>query len=364
MQKIYVNEIKEGMMVDSVFLCSHKALLFGKNNKSYINLKLLDKTGWVEARIWDQAEVLSQNFEKFEYVQVKGRVVYYQDHLQFNVFDIQRLDPHQIQPADFLPTTGKDIPKMYEDLLRFCGEDMKNPWVRQLLISILEDPTYKNDFMRAPAAKTHHHAWVGGLLEHILGLCKLAKSVLPHYPQINPDLVFAGLILHDFGKIEELRTDRLFEYTDKGRLIGHLIISVEILLKKAAAIPDFPEKILQHLEHIVLSHHGRLEYGSPKLPMTLEALTVSYLDDLDSKIQGFSDLVARDIEGDPTWTPMNALFQRPLYKRTFRDLEESYPTPNLPEKKIEDKRRPYSKEPLKNNLGDLLQRTIEEKSES
>src|SRR5262249_356821 len=160
-----------------------------------------------------------------------------------------------------------------------------NPWIRRLLLSILEDPQYSGAFQRAPAAKTNHHAWVGGLLEHILGLCKLAKAVLAFYPDVNLDLVLAGMIFHGFGKIEENESQRPFEYTDKGRLIGHLIIGVEILIRKAAQIRDFPEKILHHLEHIVLSHHGRLEYGSPKRPKTLEALVVHHLDDMDSKLQ-------------------------------------------------------------------------------
>jgi 3'-5' exoribonuclease len=361
MPKTFIKDLKEGMNVDSVFLCSHKALLFGKNSKSYVNLRLLDRSGQVEARIWDQAETLAQNFEKFDYVRTKGRVVFYQDHLQFNVFEIQRINEGEMNAADFLPTTQKDIPRMYQELVQICRQDMKNPWVQQLLLSILEDPQTSKIFQRSPAAKTHHHAWVGGLLEHILGLCKLAKSALSHYPQINLDLVLAGMIMHDFGKIEEISADRLFEYTDKGRLIGHLIIGVEILIKKAALIPNFPEKILRHIEHIILSHHGRLEYGSPKLPMTLEALVVSGLDDLDSKIQGFCDLVARDGDIDSTWTPMNPLFDRPLYKKTQLDMEESLRQVSS-EKKSEAKKRPSSKDPLKSNLGELLQQSLVGKS--
>ncbi|MFO1463390.1 MAG: OB-fold nucleic acid binding domain-containing protein [bacterium] len=362
MQKIFVRELQEGSNVDSVFLCAHKVLLFGKNNKAYLNMKLLDKTGQIEARVWERAELLGQNFEKSDYVRAKGKVVFYQDHLQFNVFEIEKVADSQVNPADFLPTSKQDIPRMYQELLQICREDMKNPWVRQLMLGILEDPQYREAFQRAPAAKTNHHAWVGGLLEHILGLCKLAKAVLSFYPMINLDLVLAGLIMHDFGKIEEIESERSFEYTDKGRLIGHLIISIEILVRKAAEIPGFPEKILHHLEHIVLSHHGRLEYGSPKRPKTLEALVVHHLDDMDSKIQGFLDLVAREGENDSTWTSHNnRLFERPLYKKTREDLEG----PVEPEAPKQDRREKTQARPAPalamNNLGEILQASLQNK---
>lgn len=353
MSKLYIRDLAEGSNVDGVFLCSHKALLFGKNNKAYLNLKLLDKTGLVEARGWDRAEDLSPLFEKSDYVRVKGKCVWYQDHLQLNVFEIQSVDPAQVDPADFMPSSQKNIPQMYADLLEICRRDMKNPWVKKLILSILEDPRYAPAFQRAPAAKTNHHAWVGGLLEHILGLCKLAKDVLKHYPMIDQDLVLAGLIMHDFGKVEELESERSFEYTDKGRLIGHLIIGVEILIRKTAEIPDFPEKILHHLEHIVLSHHGRLDYGSPKRPKTLEALMVHHLDDMDSKIQGFLDLVAREGENDSDWTSHNnRLFERPLYKKVLRDMGHEAKPPSVAG--AAEDRKPHSKAPLTSSLGDAL----------
>lgn len=369
MQKIYIQDLREGSNVDSVFLCNHKALLFGKNNKAYVNMKLLDRSGQIETRIWDRAELLSQNFEKNDYVRIKGKVVLYQDHLQLNVFEIERILDGQVNPADFLPASKQDIPKMYQELLEICRQDMKNPWVQKLILGILEDPKYSRDFQRAPAAKTNHHAWVGGLLEHVLGLCKLAKAVLPFYPMIDRDLVLAGLIMHDFGKIEELESERAFEYTDKGRLIGHLITSVEILIRKAAQIPDFPEKILQHIEHIVLSHHGRLDYGSPKRPKTLEAIVVHHLDDMDSKIQGFLDLVAREGESDSAWTSHNnRLFERPLYKRTAEDLaaslSESSPSATAKTESAGTARTnqaAIAKQPLTSSLGEALQKSLNSK---
>ena len=382
MKNTYINQFKEGAGIEGTFICIHKALLTDKNGKSYLNVKLMDRTGSVEGRIWDKAPLLANKFEKSDYVSVKGNVVSFQDHLQLNIKFIDPLPEEKVDLDDFLPTTKQDIPKMYESLLQICREDLKNPWVQKLILSILEDPEMAPAFKRSPAAKSNHHAWIGGLLEHVLNLCQLAKDVLKHYPQINLDLVLAGMIMHDFGKIYELKSDRYFEYTDRGQLVGHLIISLEILIKKAAKIPDFPEKVLQHLEHIILSHHGLLEYGSPKEPMTLEALVVHFLDNMDSKIQGFLDVIAKEPGGDSTWTGQNFVFRRPLYKRTATDMNEStgkpagtgpVPAPKTApaqkDKTVAKKPNPtkqpspkkqHSKAPLKTSLGDLLSEQIKE----
>lgn len=380
MQKLFINEFKEGMTLESTFLCSHKAMLTDKNGKPYLNLRLLDRTGSIEARLWDKAPHWEKKFEKLDYVQVKGNVTSFQDHLQLNVIAISRIEESSVDPGYFLPHSQKDIPQMYAELIAICKADMKNPWIQQLMLNILQDEKMAPAFQQSPAAKSNHHAWIGGLLEHVLHLCKLAKDVLKHYPQIDQDLVLAGMIMHDFGKIEELLWKRHFEYSDRGKLIGHLIISVEILLKQAARIPDFPEKVLWHLEHIILSHHGKLEYGSPKEPMTLEALVVHSLDNMDSKIQGFLDVLARETNADPTWSSDNFVFKRSLYKRTRSDMEESIadtsaapqapappaanPSPPRGQKKAGPEKAPVKKTqmrgPLKTNLGELLSEKLKE----
>ena len=390
MAKTYISELKEGMSVESTFLCAHKALLKDKNGKPYLNIQLMDRSGLLEARIWERAPQFAQNFNKLDYVLIRGNVVSFQEHLQLNVRDIQSVGPEEISSDDFLAHTKQDIEKMYQDLLQLCREDIKNPWIGPLILGILEDPEWVSTFKRAPAAKSNHHAWVGGLLEHVLQLCKVGRDVLKHYPMINPDLVLAGLILHDFGKVQELSADRSFEYTDKGQLVGHLVISVEILIKKTAQIPNFPDKILHHLEHIILSHHGLLEYGSPKEPMTLEALMVHHLDNMDSKLQGFQDTVARETGGDQKWASPSFMFKRNLYKRTSDDITETNPNapkpespkapaakpaspalgtapkggkPAPPAKRKENPaaKRPRPKEPLKTNLGDLLSEQLKGK---
>jgi len=366
MQKTFISDLQDGMPVESTFLCSHKDLLKDKNGKPYLNLKLMDRTGLVEARVWERATHWVQAFEKLDYIQIKGNVTSFQNHLQVNLHEIIKLDPQQIDSTDFLPHTSQDVSKMYEELLHLCRDELKNPWVKKLILNILEDSELAPLFKKSPAAKSNHHGWVGGLLEHVLQLCKLGRDVLKHYPQINGDLVIAGLILHDFGKIEEITTDRYFDYTDKGHLVGHLIISVEILIKKTAQIPDFPEKILHHLEHIILSHHGHLEYGSPKEPMTQEALMVHHLDNMDSKLQAFEDVIAREPGGDPVWSTSGIVFKRPLYKKTQEDMEKSLgpktssPKPKKPQR--EPERKKHLKKPLGTNLGELLSEKMKNQS--
>lgn len=406
-EKVLISELQEGSPVESVFLCSHKALLKDKNGKPYINLKLMDRSGEVEARVWEKAPLFSEGFNKFDYVLIKANVVAFQGHLQLNIRDIHSIAETEINTADFLPHSSKNIEEMYQELLQICRQELKNPWVAKLILGLLEDETLAPQFKRVPAAKSNHHAWVGGLLEHVLQLVKLGRDTLKHYPRVNPDLVLAGLILHDFGKVEELSAERNFEYTDKGQLVGHLVIGVELILKQAAKIPNFPNKVLYQLQHIILSHHGHLEYGSPKEPMTLEALMVHHLDNMDSKLQGFLDTVARETSGDPKWTGSSFLFKRPLYKKAWEDLGETpadplspklskedvaalhkgpkaqdkptYAPKPKPHPKHEDKKYPpknnhqdkpnikhiskaEAKKPLKTSLGDLLSAQMSEKN--
>lgn len=375
MTKTFINELSEGMTVESVFLVNHKSLLKDKNGKPYLNVQLGDRSGFIEGRIWERALQFNQGFSKLDYVRLKGNVVTFQGHLQLNVQDIQTIPIDSISRDDFLPHTTRDIDEMYQELLGICRESFQNPQVKNLILTILEDEEMAPLFKRAPAAKSNHHAWIGGLLEHVLQLVKVGRDVLPHYPAANGDLVLAGLILHDFGKIYELSAERSLDYTDRGQLVGHLIISVEILLKKSAAQPDFPEKILHHLEHILLSHHGHLEFGSPKEPMTLEALMVHHLDNMDSKLQGFLDTLAKEREGDSHWAAPGFLFKRPLYKKTQADMgikpspsaaTKPTPAPAAPAEKKSPKRepvekRPHPSQPLKTNLGALLSENLQKK---
>ncbi len=359
MAKLLISDLEENMNFESSFLVAQKSLLTSKTNRPYLSLKLADSSGEIEARVWDNAEEIATLFDKKDFIHAVGRAVVYQDKMQVSLVKIKKLNPNEINISDFLPMTKKNIEEMASQLLQLIRTEIKNDWIRKLLLSIFEDAEILSRFKRAPAAKTNHHAWVGGLLEHVLHLCDLARDVLKHYPMVNPDLVYTGLMLHDIGKIYEMSYETSFDYTDDGQLVGHLIQGVEMIYDKVRAIPNFPPKIKTHVVHLVLAHHGKLEFGSPKLPMTLEALMVHYLDDLDSKIQGVLDLAAKE-NSDSRWTSFNRLFGRPMYKNSQGDLDEMIPT------KIEANHPPQNssstasqkrlfKEPLSATLAEQLQ---------
>ncbi len=322
MPKLLIKDLKENENFESDFLVLQKSVLTSKANKPYLSIKFGDRSGEMEARVWDNVEAIGKGFEKNDFVRVRGKPVVYQEKVQLNVIRIERLDPEKVNIEDFLPVSKRNIDEMFQILLGFIEKDVKNSWIQNFLKSIFTDPQIAKSFKRAPAAKVNHHAWIGGLLEHVVHLCELARDVLKHYPQVSPDLVYTGLMLHDIGKIYELTYERAFGYTDEGQLVGHLIQGVEMVYDKIRALPDFPEKLKNHIVHIILAHHGRLEFGSPKLPMTLEAIMVHYLDDMDSKIQGVLDLAEKEGENNSSWTSFNRLFGRPMYKATLEDVKE------------------------------------------
>jgi 3'-5' exoribonuclease len=368
MPKLLLRDLKENENFESAFLVNQKSLLVSKTNRPYLSLKLADKSGEAEGRVWDNVESLGSRFEKNDFIRVVGRPVVYQDKIQLNIVQVERLNPDEISIEDFLPVSKRDIGEMAETLLGFIRNEVKNPWIRKFLLAIFEDPEILNRVRRAPAAKTNHHAWVGGLLEHIVHLCELGRDVLKHYPSVNPDLVYTGLMLHDIGKIYEMTYERFFSYTDEGQMVGHLIQGVEMVYEKIRSISDFPERLKTHIVHIILSHHGKLEFGSPKLPMTLEAIMVHYLDDMDSKLQGVLDLAEKENSENP-WTNFNRLFGRPMYKSSLPDMEESLKwsasPPSIPEsppKNSAPQRKPRPHEPLTTSLADQLKKTLGEKS--
>ncbi len=322
MPKLLICDLKENENFDTSFLVNQKSLLTSKTNRPYLSIKLTDASGAAEGRVWDRVEEIAALFDKNDFIRAIGRPVMYQDKMQLNIVKVERLNPEHVDIADYLPITKRNIEEMAEKLLEIIRKDIQNSWVKKFLLSIFEDPEILKKFKRAPAAKTNHHAWIGGLLEHVLHLCELGKDVLKHYPQVNADLVYTGLLLHDIGKIYEMNYEKSFGYTDEGQLVGHLIQGVEMVYDKIRSIPHFPDKIKTHIVHLILAHHGRLEFGSPKLPMTMEAIMVHYLDDMDSKLQGVIDLAVREEHLESGWVSFNRLFGRPMYVGSSKDLEE------------------------------------------
>jgi 3'-5' exoribonuclease len=272
----------------------------------------------MSARLWNAGEPLFRSFEPGDFLLVKGKVQLFQGALQMILTHIDRVVPDKLDLTDFLPHTDQDVSKLLERLRGFLLK-FNNPHLRALAECFLMDDEFMHGFTHAPAGVRNHHAYVGGLLEHVVTLLDAADRLLPLYPDLDRDLLLMGVFLHDAGKVRELSYDRAFSYTDQGQLIGHLVIGVEMVNEKAARVPDltsepFPPELLLRLKHMILSHHGTYEFGSPKLPMTPEAIALHHLDNLDAKVHSFT----RDIREDPnrasSWTAFNQSLQRRLFK--------------------------------------------------
>ncbi|MBI5561160.1 MAG: HD domain-containing protein [Deltaproteobacteria bacterium] len=320
MKRQSVKEIKEGLKVDSTLLVARKETGVSKSGKSYLALKLMDSTGELEARVWDNAQSLAEGFTKDDVCSVKGVAISYQGKIQINITDIKRVAEGQFEARDYLPSSKKDPLEMMAELDSVVS-DMRDVHLRGLLSAIFADRKARELFMLAPAAKTMHHPYLGGLLEHTLSMCKLGNLVSQHYGTVNRDLLMAGCILHDIGKIYELSYSKSFDYTDEGRLLGHITMGVGLVDSRIKETAGFPPNLAMLLKHMILSHHGHLEFGSPKRPKTIEALLLYYLDDLDAKVNSIESLKEKS-EGAGNWTDYQRLFERYIYKGGYRTDEK------------------------------------------
>lgn len=313
MKEIYVRDLQPNQIITSAFLVQAKDVRFKKTGEGYLSLSLSDKTGEVEAKVWENVEEISPLFERDDFIKVKGAVQIFRKKPQLTVHKLRRLEEQEVELGDFFPQSGRDPDEMWRELESVVAA-IPDPHLGPLLLKIISDPEIASRLRLAPAAKTLHHAYIGGLLEHILSVCRLAKLVLQNYQGLNEDLVIAGVLLHDLGKIYELSYARSFGYTSDGQLLGHMILEIEILHKKLAEMPDFPRPLQTLLEHLIISHHGQYEFGSPKLPMFPEALLLHYIDDLDSKLQSMQTLIAKEAALDGDWTGFLPSLGRPLLK--------------------------------------------------
>lgn len=315
MKKVFVKDIKEKDQVFDSFLITRKEPGISRNGKPYLNMRIMDSSGEIDARVWDDAESLSKKFEKNDVANVKGFAVAYQGSIQVNVTDVQVLREGSYSLADFLPASSKDPEEMMNQL-DATVEGVKDAHLRELLSSVFTDAGIRRLFKTAPAAKSMHHPYLGGLLEHTLSLCGLAEKIVEHYSGagINRDLLMAGALLHDIGKIWELSYKRSFEYTDEGKLLGHITMGVELIDEKMRSIAGFPRDTAVLLKHMMLSHHGQLEFGSPKRPKTLEAIILSYLDDLDAKVAAVGALIDGEPQEGSGWTPYQRIFERAIFR--------------------------------------------------
>lgn len=310
---VYVKDINPGDRVTDTFLVVEKNMASSQKGNPYLVMKLRDNTGDVEGRIWDNAVELSHRFKKGDIVGIQSRAISYRNVLQLSISDIENIDESRVNPFDYSPSSKLNMEEMFKDLMDLV-ETVEKPPLKALLDLIFNDEEIASLFKNAPAAKGFHHFYIGGLLEHTLSVTRLLEKTAEHYDATNRDLIIAGGLLHDIGKIKELSLKNIIDYTDEGRLIGHISLGLELIDEKIALIEDFPKQLSMELRHIMLSHHGVLEYGSPKRPKTLEALIVSFIDDLDAKVNAFQTCIESSTDNESDWTPFHRLLERFIYK--------------------------------------------------
>lgn len=307
-----IAELRAQDRVRGVFRVARKTFPLSRSGKHFLALTLADRTGEIEARAFDDAERLEQRCPASGYVRVEALADVYKGRLELKLAEIEQVAESEIDPADFVACSRYEPRAMIAQVRALVGQ-VHNPFVKELLFSFLDDPQIGPAFLLAPAAKSVHHAFVSGLLEHTLSVLQLGWRMCDHYPQLDRDLVTAGCLLHDLAKTTELRAEGGIEYTQQGRLVGHLLTMCQWIHERARRIPGFPEQLEWNLVHLVAAHHGELEHGSPKEPSTLEAVVVHALDELDSRLSSFGLHFARD-KGQGAWTEWSRLYDRPLFK--------------------------------------------------
>jgi len=312
MKAAYISTLAADTTITSFFLVCEKELRLTREGKPYLRVELSDRTGSIEARIWDNVDVISSAFERDDIVKVQARVESYKNRVQLAVERLRRAETAEVDLSDYFPHTSEDVEKLYLCLQKHVAE-IGNPWLRQLAAGIIEDPQVCPRLKRAPAAKSMHHAFLGGLLEHVVSLCDLCRLVAQNYRELDVDLLITGAVLHDIGKLDELCYERAIHYTNDGQLLGHIVIGLEQVTKKMDQIPGFPNELKTLVKHLLISHHGHYEFGSPKLPMFPEALVLHYLDDLDSKL-GAARAALSDEGGEPGWSAYSPALSRKLLR--------------------------------------------------
>ncbi len=308
----FVADLLSEQSITTFFLVHEKEVRNTREGRAYLRLELGDRSGTVEARMWDQFEGVAKDINRDDFVKVQGRVELYRNRPQLSVVQCRIAKPEEIDIADYLPHTPYDVEKMWADLLGYANA-MQNAWLKKLVLQVVSEPTTAKCFKRAPAAKVMHHAYMGGLLEHVIGLCGLAKLVAGHYPELDGDLLMTVAILHDVGKLEELCYERAIGYTTPGQLLGHIVMELETVTRAIDKIEGFPDPLKTVVQHLLISHHGQYEFGSPKLPMIREAMVFHYLDDLDSKMAAVRVALATP-SGDDEWSSYSSALGRKFLK--------------------------------------------------
>ncbi|MCI5596262.1 MAG: HD domain-containing protein [Lachnospiraceae bacterium] len=302
----YIEDLREGMMVSDIYLCKNKVVAKTKMGKTYYSLLLQDKTGSLDAKIWELSNGI-ENFEQMDYVKVEGQVTSFQGSLQLNVKRLRKAFEGQYDPADYIPCTDKDIDEMFKEVIKLINS-VGNTYLKQLLISVFGEKEFAARFKVHSAAKRVHHGFMGGLLEHTLAVARLCDFYCTQYPILNRDLLITCALCHDIGKVEELSTFPENDYTDEGQLVGHIVMGTIMLDEKMKRINGFPVKLANEVKHCILSHHGELEFGSPKKPSLIEAVALTHADNTDAKLQTFKEALMEEKENQE-WLGYNRLFE-------------------------------------------------------
>lgn len=313
----YIETLRDGERVGEIYLCKKKQHAVTRAGKPYENLTLQDKTGILNAKIWDVNSSGISDFDSMDYIYVVGDLVTFQGALQLNIRRARKAEEGEYDPADYLPMTDKDIPGMYQKLLDYIGQ-LKNPCLKQLAESFFLNETFEKRFKMHSAAKTVHHGFAGGLLEHTLSVTENCDFFSKQYPFLNRDLLLTAAMLHDIGKLDELSDFPENDYTDAGQLLGHITIGAMQIKNHIARIPDFPVRLSNELIHCILAHHGELEYGSPKKPALVEAMALNMADNLDAKMETIREALASVPENDLEWQGFNRFLDSNI-RRTGRE---------------------------------------------
>ncbi len=334
-----IASLKEGDWVEETYLVTGKQVSTAKNGVTYLSLKLSDKTGEIDGKLWDNADEVAGRFEREDFVRIKGMAANYQGAMQIKMKTLERVDDVRVDLANFLQTSPRDPEDMVREL-KAAADGLVNIHLRQLLHAFLNDKPFMEAFKRTPAAKTLHHNYLGGLLEHVVELVALAGDVARHFSSVDKDLLKTGAFLHDIGKVRELSVRKSIEYTTEGKLLGHISLGYEMVSDKIRDLPGFPSELAMLLKHIMLSHHGAYEFGSPKRPKIQEAIIVNYLDDLSAKINNFQATVKKESIGEGEWTNFSKMHDRYLYRQASyaspikpASAQETQPEGKLPGKK-------------------------------
>lgn len=312
MKNQYVKTIASGDVVNDLFVLTEKMLSQKKDGGNYLSIALTDRTGTIKGVVWDNVDAIAGSVNSGDFVHVKGSTSEYKGQIQIVVKDMVRHIPESIEPADYIPTTSRNVDDMFDRLVKLC-DNLKKNHLKNLLNCFWTDPNFVKKFKIAPAAKKMHHAYLGGLLEHTLSMAMLATKISGHYSGIDSDMLFTGVVLHDIGKIREFDYTYKIDYSTEGRLLNHLIIGCFMLEEKLSQVSDFPQTDAMLLKHMILSHHGNREFGSPEPPKTIEAVILNYIDEIDAKVNGIREFIASD-DTNESWTQYHRVLERHFFR--------------------------------------------------